>query len=168
MNLFLLALFLLSVTFTGMASAEQAQKKPQIMGWVERARIYPGGLPIHAKLDTGAQTSSLDAPGYELVQKDGKNWVQFTLINSAGRAQKFDLEVARSSVIKSRTGPNMKRPVVLLRVCVGGIYKVAEVNLSRRTHFNYKLLIGRSFLGDDIAVLSSAKFTTKFSCPRAK
>ena len=32
-----------------------------IVGWIEKVRIYPGNFVVHAKLDSGAEYSSLDA-----------------------------------------------------------------------------------------------------------
>ena len=50
-------------------------------GWVERAVVYPDGVELHAKLDTGAKTSSINAPDPVFYQQDGRQWVRLELVN---------------------------------------------------------------------------------------
>ncbi|MEN8720357.1 MAG: RimK/LysX family protein, partial [Oceanococcaceae bacterium] len=40
-------------------------------GWVEKVRLLPGEIPLKAKLDTGAKTSSLHAEDISLFERDG-------------------------------------------------------------------------------------------------
>lgn len=39
----------------------EVARATEILGWMEEARIYPGGVVLHAKLDTGADHPSQDA-----------------------------------------------------------------------------------------------------------
>jgi len=48
-----------------------AQAK-EIVGWTEKAVIYPGGLKLRAKIDTGAKTSSLNCECTNFFEKDGE------------------------------------------------------------------------------------------------
>jgi len=43
----------------------------QIVGWVEKARIYPGNLVLQAKMDSGADNSSLNVPHLVEFERDG-------------------------------------------------------------------------------------------------
>ncbi|HSR55800.1 MAG TPA: RimK/LysX family protein [Alphaproteobacteria bacterium] len=139
-------------------------KAPIMLGWAERARIFPGNLPMQAKLDTGANTSSLNVEEYELVKHDGKTWARITAVNRANARRHYELEVVRFSKTKDHGGPLRHRPVVKLTICIANIRADAELNLSRRGKFIYKLLLGRRFLANKITVDPSKKFTTKPQC----
>lgn len=144
--------------------ANRSQSKPITLGWAERARIFPGNLPVQAKLDTGANTSSLNVEAYELFKLGGKQWIRFTALNRANARRDFVAEVVRISKTKNNHGPMILRPVVRLEVCIANIRKVAELNISRRKGFIYKLLLGRRFLANTITVDASRKFTTEPRC----
>src|SRR5210317_1741076 len=62
-----------------------------IIGAVEWAVIEPGDIRMQARIDTGAATTSIHAEDIELVEKDGKRWVHFTLLDPAS-GQKVDFE----------------------------------------------------------------------------
>ena len=145
-------------------AAVASKPGPRVLGWAERARIYPGNLPVQAKLDTGANTSSLNADAYELFDRGGKQWVRFTVSNRAGAKRAYEFETVRISKIKNLHGATKSRPVVKIGVCIGDIYKIAEVNLSQRTGFIYKLLLGRRFLENLVIVNPARKFTQDSSC----
>jgi hypothetical protein len=46
---------------------------------VEKVKIVPEGLKVKAKLDTGAQNSSLHAVRAEKFERQGEKWVRFDL-----------------------------------------------------------------------------------------
>ena len=54
-----------------------------VVGWIEKVRIYPGNFLVHAKLDSGAEYSSLDAANLQEFERDGKTWVRFDLTENA-------------------------------------------------------------------------------------
>ena len=56
------------------------------------------------------------------------------------------------------------RPVVVLGVCMGDMYKDIEVNLVDRKGFLYPVLIGRSFLKENIVVDATLTFTREPVC----
>ena len=62
------------------------------------------------------------------------------------------------------TGNSQMRPVILLRICLGGVRKEAEVNLVDRSRFKYPLLIGRSFLAGDFLIDSDQTYLLKPLC----
>ena len=53
---------------------------------------------------------------------------------------------------------------MLLSICLGAILKTAEVNLIDRAGFDYPMLIGRSFLGEDFLVNPGERFLLEPSC----
>ena len=51
-----------------------------LAGWREWVQLSDIGVPwIKAKLDTGAQTSSLNAHDAVVFERDGIDWVRFTV-----------------------------------------------------------------------------------------
>ncbi len=52
---------------------------PKVFGWVEKSTLVPWGVELKTKLDSGALTSSLHATDVESFEKDGDDWVRFTV-----------------------------------------------------------------------------------------
>lgn len=139
--------------------------KPVTLGYIEDAYIGRLGLEMKAKLDTGADTSSVFARDIEIYKKSKTdNWVKFRLIGKNGRAIRYDQNVIRFAAIKLKTGGIQRRPVIHLPLCVGGKRGLAEVNLADREEFEYDVLIGREFLASRIIVDSAQTFAADQSC----
>ena len=130
----------------------QPSRAQTLAGWVERARIEPTGLTLLAKLDTGAEHSSLDARDLQHFQKHGADWVRFRVSRPDGTSLEFERPVIRIARIKRIGGASQQRPVVMLEICVGNVRREAEVYLVDRSGFDYPLLLGRSFLGGNLIV----------------
>ena len=124
-----------------------------IVGAVEWAKIQPAGLWLESRIDTGADTTSIHAEDIQLVEKDGKRYVRFVLVDAAtGSTHQQELRLRRRVLIKQSGGADERRYVVRMWVMVGAIRSKIDVNLSDRTDFEYPLLIGRNFLMDNMIV----------------
>ena len=134
-------------------------------GWVERALLFPGGLAVRAKLDTGAKTSSINAVDEKLYERDGRRWVRFTLTTHKGQTILLERPVVRTATIKRHFGRNQQRPVINLDICIGSVRKTVEVNLVDRTGLNYQLLVGRNFLKDTLLVDPGHTYLLSPDCP---
>lgn len=145
------------------ASSVAAQHK-DLVGWVEKVRLHPGSLLVHAKLDTGAKTSSLNAQQVTEFTQGGERWVRFDLINRDGDRVKFERKVERTAKIKRPPEESEGRLVIRMGICLGNIYKEAEVNLVDRTGFNYPMLLGRSFMEGSFIIDPSATYTSEPHC----
>lgn len=135
-----------------------------VIGWVERVHIYPGDFELHAKIDTGAKTSSLNAPNMDIYKREGDDWVRFEVTNRKGISHKFDEKIVRIARIRRHGGRFQKRPVIMLRVCVGTILRETQVNLINRKNFNYQMLIGRRFMDKYVVVDPQHTFLAKPNC----
>lgn len=136
-----------------------------IAGYVERARIYPGGLFLSAKLDTGAENSSLNAANVQKFEREGKTWVRFEITNAKSRTIVLERPIHRTARVRRHGGRAQERDVLLLWICLGTVLKEVEVNIIDRTGFNYQLLIGRSYLSGNFLVDSDESFLVESSCP---
>ena len=135
-----------------------------VVGWLEKVRIYPSGLLLQAKMDTGADFSSLNTSDLEQFEKDGKPWVRFDVTNRQGEKATLEREVLREALIKKHFGKPQKRPVVRLGLCVGERYLQADVNLADRTNFETQLLVGRSFAAGNLVIDPANTFTVDPKC----
>ena len=158
---------LFAVTAVTGAVAEGARGPTIHLGYVENATIGKLGLEMKAKLDTGADTSSVHARNVELYQRDdGDDWVKFRLKGKNGRSVRYDQKVIRFVQIKTKTGGAIRRPVVQMPLCVGGRKARAEINLADRGDFIYDILIGREFLANRILVDSGKAFMAEDACDK--
>lgn len=147
-----------------LGAARVATADKAVLGYLENAQIFPGAFPMEAKLDTGADNSSVHARISRRWKKGGVAWVSFTIENKAGATLKLEKPVERTARVRQHFGPVDKRVVVLLDLCVGSVRRTVQVNLVDRKSFRYKLLIGRSFMANHIVVDPAARFTTAPAC----
>jgi hypothetical protein len=155
----LCGLFLLAAT-VGSACAEERK----IIGWIEHISVNSNALLLEAKVDTGADYSSVHAEDIRQFTRDGMQWVEFTLRDPSGKRHVLQKPLERIARVKKKTTGFQARPVVMLELCVGDVKRMAQVNLAERGHFKYPLLLGRSFLSKGYLVDSSAKHLLPPAC----
>lgn len=157
---------LIFMLFVVSSMATAAEKEgPPVAGWVERAMLFPDGVILHAKLDTGAETTSINAAGHRLFKRDGKRMVRFSLTSRGEKTLELERPVVRVATIKRLFGIRQKRPVIELDICIGPVRKTVEVTLVDRTGLDYQLLIGRNFLGNELLVSAGKTYRLPPNCP---
>lgn len=143
-----------------------------ILGLSETVYLPELNLSAAAKLDTGAQTSSLNATDIRRFRRSGESWVEFRLPEADNILVQRPL--ARISRIKRRSGdidPSDKsyttRPVIELDVCMAGRQRTIEINLTDRSSFEYPILIGSEALirFDAVVDPSLDNASVKARCP---
>jgi hypothetical protein len=124
-----------------------------IVGAVEWARIEPGDIRLLARIDTGAAATSLHAEDIQLVEKDGKRWVHFTLLDPK-TSQKVNVEqrLRRKLVIKQSDNEVQHRYVVRLWITLADTRSLVDVTLTEKENMEYPLVIGRNLLVDTVIV----------------
>jgi hypothetical protein len=135
-----------------------------VVGFTETVRLFPHDMEIRAKIDTGAQTSSLHAEDIMTFEQNGRLWVRFHVTNRDNRTLMYERPVVRNAKIKSLAGPAMTRPVIMMGICIANVFRITEVNLSNRTGFNFQLLVGRRFMRQALVVDPGRQFTRAPSC----
>ena len=156
-------LFVFSVSLVSAALAEE--EGYVTAGWVEKAVVYPDGVELHAKLDTGAKTSSINAPDPVFYEQDGRRWVRIELVNRNQEKILLNAPLVREATIKRHYGESQVRPVIKLDICIGRVRKTEEVNLVDRQGLNYQLLIGRNFLKGALLIDSGSTYRLSPDCP---
>ncbi len=125
-----------------------------VIGEVEMLTL-PGiyDSPIRARIDTGAETSSLHVSGSRIFERDGERWVAFTVPLEDGTEMALERPLIRSVLIKQKNSQeSMRRPVIMMKVRLGSLERIIEINLADREGFEFPALIGRNFL-KDIAIV---------------
>ncbi len=130
------------------------------IGQVEYVDVLPTGVRHKARIDTGAETTSIDSRDIVLFERDGKQWVRFLVVDRVTKKPtEFKLPVERTVTIKRHGAESVKRPVVALELAIGSLRDRIEVSLADREKFTYPVLIGRNFLDGRAQVDVSRKFT---------
>jgi len=124
-----------------------------IIGAIEWAFIEPAELRLEARIDTGAETTSIHAEDIELIEIDEKPYVRYVLRDQqTGRAITQQSALERESRIKQQEGDTESRYVVKMWLTLGKNRELIEINLSNREDFEFPLLIGRNMLTDMVIV----------------
>lgn len=161
----LLPLCLLAVLVLAPIGSAAAERKPlPVAGWAETVRLYPGNVRVNAKLDTGANTSSLHVRNPDYYKRDGADWVRFEFKNLRGVTTMIDRPILRVAGIKEAQEVIQRRPVISIGICIGNVYGDAEVTLFDRTGYNFALLLGRRFLENKVLVDPSTKRLLTTDC----
>ncbi len=147
-------------------SPEKASNK-MVVGQLEQVWLSGPELALTARIDTGAETSSLDARNIELFERDGRRWVRFEIINPAtGKAESLERRLQRTvGIHQSGITETKRRPVVKMGIVLGRSNQAAQFSLSDRSHLGYQVLIGRNILKDVMVVDVSKKNIAPYVLP---
>lgn len=124
----------------------------QLVGQVEKIWLPHLDMILNARMDTGAATASLDARDIRVFERDGEQWVRFTVIDG-DKPRTFERKrVRKVRIVQSSIEDAERRPVIELLVTIGHITQMAEFTLTDRSHLDYPALIGRNILRDVMVV----------------
>jgi hypothetical protein len=136
----------------------------EVIGWVENVGVSPLNVIVKAKIDTGANSSSLHCDCINKFIRDGESWVSFMLTDVDGKQVTVEKKLLRKVKVKRHFGDAQRRDVIRLGVCIGSHYEETDVSLVDRTGLNYSMLIGRKFLSGNFLVDPSATFASSPNC----
>lgn len=136
---------------------------PLVAGWREWISLPDADLRwLKAKLDTGARTSAIHAIDPEVATRaDGTTWVRFGVHpwqGSQDDAVVLERPVVDRRVVRSSSGHDEERYVVVLDLVLLGRRVPAEVTLSRRDQMGFRMLVGREALRQGFLVDSAASY----------
>lgn len=124
-----------------------------IVGEVEQVEVNPMGISYEARIDTGAESSSVHAENIQLVERDGEKFILFSLLDpKTSTMVEVERKLQRRVLIKQKDGEPERRYVVKLWLTLGDIKERVDVTLSDRSDFTYRLLVGRNLLTDTAIV----------------
>ncbi|GHE19554.1 ATP-dependent zinc protease [Halomonas urumqiensis] len=133
-----------------------------VLGRSEWVGLPDVGTYLKARVDSGANTSSLSAREITRFERDGENWVRFKLslneddvVVDEIREEWIEAPIERRVRVIQVAGED-SRPVVSLMMTLGPIQEPVEFTLTDRVHLDYPVLLGRRFLMD-IAIIDVAE-----------
>lgn len=147
-------------------AAPDAPAKPTarvIYGLHEQVFITQLGVVLPAKVDTGADSSSLSAVNIRHFKRDDERWVRFDLAVDGMQMDDVELPLSHNVRIRRRASDfdpetekdYARRPVVELMLCIGNRAVTVNVNLADRRGFRQPLLLGASALREMRALVDS-------------
>lgn len=126
------------------------KKPPPALGWREWVGLPDQGVEwLKAKVDTGARTSSLHAPGLHTFEVENREWVRFSIYpwqRSTADAVQVEARVLDRRLVRSSSGITERRPVVILPLQFGSTVVDVEFTLTRRDQMGFRMLLGRQAL----------------------
>jgi len=123
-----------------------------VVGAAEHLWITPPDISLIARIDPGTSSNTIHATNITTFERDGDDWVRFTLA--------AEVIVERKIIRQLRIS---KRPVVRLRVRLGNVFDSFDFILSDRSNAEQPVLLGRTFL-QDVALVDVGK---EFVQPKA-
>ena len=151
-------------------NARAGSRPITIVGHLENAAVVLHGLPdltMKAKMDTGADMTSIHAVNIERYTKNGEAWVRFT-VEAGGRSVVLRRRLVGTVGVRRAGTAVVERPVVRVGICIAGYYGLIQVNLTDRSTMSSPLLVGRRFMAPGRLAIDSAKtYLGSPVCPRA-
>ncbi len=135
------------------------------LGEIEYVRLTPPDRAYDARIDTGATTSSMDARDIQTFERDGEDYVRFS-VPATDYAEEAELElpvVRFVRIVQSSEEEGERRPVVELQLELGPVERMFEFTLTDREHLSYPVLIGRNALRDLFVVDVGEQYVTRRS-----
>ncbi len=134
-----------------------------IVGHVEKIYLAALEQVYTARIDSGAETSSLDARNITRFERDGSNWVRFDVpVPGADTLITLEKEIVRRVRVTQAAAEDPERRVVVeLQFAIGDHQQVAEFTLTDRNDLENEVLIGRNVLRDVMLIDVGREFTTK-------
>lgn len=148
------------------SALENALQEKQLIGERENVLINALGIELRARINTGITLSMLDARNVQLFERNGEEWVRFTLFDPK---TKTDHELERKRirfVTGTKADDQNRRPVVDLRVTLGKLTQSVEFALVDRADQSYPIVIGRNVLRDVMVVDVSKSDLAKPVAPK--
>jgi len=130
------------------------------IGWCEMVDVPSLGLfHVHAKMDTGAATSSIHASRIKPILRGGALWVEFWFrLNAGAKPKRFEAAVIDRRVVRSSNGDKQERYVIAAQFCFGNLCWNGQLTLANRRSMAFPLLIGRRALRRGFLVNSAKRW----------
>lgn len=126
------------------------QRRPKtkpLVGWREWVSLPDlSPVPVKAKIDTGARTSTLHAFELELSERHGQPWAEFEIHpiqRSRAQPSAVSCPVREFKRVRSSTGHSQDRPVIRTIIQIGEHRFDIDVTLTSRDDMGFRMLLGR-------------------------
>ncbi|PFG58529.1 hypothetical protein ATG66_1081 [Vibrio sp. ES.051] len=110
---------------------------------------------LEARIDTGAQTSSLHVDNLECFEKDGQSYVEFDLhpdVYHLEQVVRCTAKLKANRKVKSSNGTFEHRCVITTTLRMGTQEWPIDITLTNREKMTYMMLLGRQAMADKVLV----------------
>lgn len=116
---------------------------------------------IRARIDSGAQTSSIHAANIQPFNRDGEQWVSFDIYplpESRRVVIKNECQVVSVKKVKNTGGISESRYVIKTPLTIGDATFDIELTLANRDAMGFRMLLGREAMNDRFLVDPSRSY----------
>ncbi|MDO3381695.1 ATP-dependent zinc protease family protein [Gilvimarinus algae] len=124
------------------------QVAKQLVGATEQVYFDDLALSLEARIDTGISTAILPVRDIQRFERNGEDWVRFSLSADSEDDSAFERKMIRQSSVASEG----QRPVIALRFTLGRITQQGEFVLADRKQSAPSVRLGRLALRDVMVV----------------
>ncbi len=133
-----------------------------LVGTVEYVKLSPPGATYTARIDSGAELTTLRAANIVRFERDGKKWVKFELKSADGKQVAVERQVLRRvKASQIDQDGSAKHTVVMMSMTIGSVTEQVEMALDSHSDTDQPVSIGRNFLHNNAIVDVSQKFIAK-------
>lgn len=126
--------------------ARANSKAKTFLGRVEWIKFQNPNFELQARIDTGAQTSSMHAENIREQKINGELFVQYETTDQDGKRHTLVRRVVTRTPIRNNAGQLERRYVIRERIRLGRHSHEININLNDRSDLRYQFLIGRNLL----------------------
>lgn len=112
-----------------------------IVGELERVLAEPPGFVTTARVDTGAQSSSLHAENITEFQRDGDDWVRFDVVNEDSTVTIERPVEKYVRVFQQSDKDGTRRAMVKMRILIGNVRDTFVFTLANRSHLGHNMIL---------------------------
>lgn len=132
---------------------DQGQTDKQVVGLREQTLIAGLNVVMNARINTNAANSVIDARNIQMFERNGEEWVRFTIFNPETKEPHvLERKRLRFQTVQTSNPTPDRRPVVEIRFTIGKLNQRGEFILADRSTSEYPILIGRNLLRDVMLV----------------
>lgn len=132
------------------------KREIRIIGSVDKLDLPVFGIEdLDCKIDTGADTSSLHCSKVRLVEKDGKEYLKFRVLdNKHPLFSKVDHLVGdfKEKTVRSSNGESETRYAIRTKAVLFGRLETITFTLTDRGKMKFPVLLGKRFLKNKFLV----------------
>jgi hypothetical protein len=145
---------------------DEPAKRPLVIGWKEVVALPEWGISrLRIKVDTGARTSAIDVPHFEITE-GGPQGPMVDLQLALDPRHLERVRVVRTPllgwvVVSNSGGQRECRPLVETAVRLGPVAKRVRLTVANRAGLRFRMLLGRQALLGDFLVDVSQKYLLK-------